>query len=140
MVGLSGVVLLPALADAVFGLARATAGEGGRCSIVRVVDGDTVGIWCPGRGIANARLRGFDAPELFSPACQSEWVAALRAKWALRTAIWGAHSIALVREGTDRYGRPLVTVFVGGAPLARRMIGDGLARPYSGGRRQGWCA
>lgn len=140
LIGVSGLVVLPGAADAVFGIARASGAEGSTCSIFRVVDGDTVGLWCPGRGAANARLRGFDTPEIFSPACPAEWIAGLRAKWALRTAIWGAGSIALVREGTDRYDRPLVAAFIDGAPVARRMIVSGHARPYGGGERQGWCS
>jgi endonuclease YncB( thermonuclease family) len=97
-------------------------------------------MFCPGRGTTSARLAGFDAPELFSPACPSELAAAVQAKWALRLAIWQADRITLVREGTDRYDRALVTAFLDGAPLARRMIESGHARPYAGGRRQGWCA
>ncbi len=135
-----GLVVLPVAADAVIAIARPAASADATCRIYHVIDGDTVRMFCPGRGNASARLTGFDTPELFSPSCPSELAAAVKAKWALRLAIWRADRITLVREGTDRYGRALVTAFLDGTPLARVMIESGLARPYAGGERQGWCA
>ncbi len=136
----AGLIVIPALADGFLALARPTAAAGGSCRIYQVVDGDTVRMWCPGRGNSTARLTGFDTPELFSPACASELAAAVRAKWALRLMLLGAGEVRLVREGTDRYGRALVAAFVDGAPLARGMIAAGHARAYAGGPREGWCA
>jgi len=136
-----GLVVLPVLSDAFIAAARpASGGATGACRIYQVIDGDTVRMWCPGRGNTKARLTGFDTPELFSPACASELVAATRAQWALRRALWAADRVGIVREGTDRYGRVLIAVFVDGSPLARRMIASGHARPYDGGKREGWCA
>ncbi len=135
-----GLIALPAASDAVIAMARPAGDGAGSCRIWQVIDGDTVRMWCPGRGGTSARLVGFDAPELFSPGCPSELVAATKAQWALRLAIWRTDDIALVRQGTDRYGRALVAAFLDGEPLARRMIEGGYARPYSGGRREGWCA
>ncbi|MEZ5912877.1 MAG: thermonuclease family protein [Paracoccaceae bacterium] len=135
-----GLVVLPAVADGYIALARPTSETGGSCRIYQVVDGDTVRMWCPGRGSVKARLVGFDTPELYSPQCPSEFAAAVRATWALRLALLRAGAVRLVREGTDRYGRALVAAFVDGAPLARAMIADGHARAYAGGQRQGWCA
>lgn len=135
-----GLVVLPAASDAVIAVARPVADGSGSCRVWQVIDGDTVRMWCAGRGSTTARLTGLDAPELFSPSCPAELLAATRAKWALRLAIWTAGEVVLVREGTDRYGRTLVAAFLDGEPLARRMIAAGHARPYSGGRREGWCA
>lgn len=135
-----GLVVLPGAADAVLAVTRPALDGGGSCRIYRVVDGDTVRMWCQGRGEVSARLTGFDTPELFSPGCASELAAAVKAKWALRLAIWQADEVMLVRQGTDRYGRALVAAFVDGQPLASKMIVDGHARPYSGGARGGWCA
>lgn len=109
------------------------------CRVVSVVDGDTVRMWCPSRGVERARLVGFDTPEKFSPRCGSEYARAVAATWQLRRVLAGASRIALAREGTDRYGRALVRAWVDGAPVARRMIALGNARPYGGGRRVGWC-
>lgn len=135
-----GLIVLPAASDAVIAVARPTGDGTGLCRIYQVIDGDTVRLWCPGRGSTSARLSGFDAPELFSPACPAEVIAAAKAKWALRLALWTAGEVTLVRQGSDRYERALVAVHLDGEPLARRMIDGGHARPYAGGRREGWCA
>lgn len=135
-----GLVILPVAADAVIAVTRPAVAADVTCRIYRVIDGDTVRMFCPGRGSTSARLKGFDAPELFSPACASELAAAVTAKWALRLKLWQADKVTLVREGTDRYGRTLVAAFLDGSPLAGAMIAAGHARPYAGGRRQEWCA
>ena len=135
-----GLIVLPAASDAVFAAVKPIAEPDGACRIYQVIDGDTVRMFCPGRGNVKARLTGFDTPELFSPSCASELLAATGAQWALRRALWSADKVTLVREGTDRYGRALVAVFLDGAPLAARMIEGGYARSYGGGQREGWCA
>lgn len=114
---------------------RAPAGD---CRILRVIDGDTVQLWCRD-GAGSARLTGFDAPELFSPRCPSEYLAAQKAKWTLRGLVLGAKRLEFHRMGRDRYDRALVAVVIDGEPLARRMIAAGVARPYAGGHRGGWC-
>lgn len=134
------VIVLPAISDAAFAVVRPAAADAGACRIYQVIDGDTVRMWCTVSGHGRARLSGFDAPELFSPACASEFVAAARAQWALRLALWQARKVTLAPAGRDRYGRALVAAVLDGEPLARRMIAAGHARPYGGGQRQGWCA
>jgi endonuclease YncB( thermonuclease family) len=109
------------------------------CRVVAVTDGDTIRIWCPGRGTESARLIGFDSPELFSPRCATEYRDARAAKAALSRLISGADEVAIVREGTDRYGRGLVGLYLDGEPVSRAMIDAGHARPYMGGQREGWC-
>ena len=116
------------------------AAESAGCRVVGVVDGDTVGLHCPGEtGIGRARVLGYDTPEIFSPKCLSETIRGTIAKWSLRLALWRAERIDVYRSGTDRYDRDLVRLSIDGADVAPRMIGAGLARPYAGGRRQGWC-
>ncbi|HBS49679.1 MAG TPA: hypothetical protein DEA05_06140 [Rhodobacteraceae bacterium] len=83
---------------------------------------------------------GFDAPEKFSPGCASELSRAIRATWHLRWLLAKAEDVAVVREGTDRYGRALVRAWIDEEALALRMVRDGQARIYSGGPRAGWCA
>jgi endonuclease YncB( thermonuclease family) len=39
----------------------------------------------------------------------------------------------------DRYGRTLASVTVNGRDVGEILIGEGLARPYQGGRRGSWC-
>ena len=136
----AGLVILPGIADATLSVLRPLAAEDENCRIYQVVDGDTVRMWCPDRGNVRARLTGFDTPELFSPECAAELAAAVKAKWALRRALWQADEVRITREGTDRYGRTLIAAYIDDTPLARRMIADGHARIYGGGIRQTWCA
>lgn len=134
-----GLVVLPIVADGTLAVAKPFSTDGRPCRVLRVVDGDTVQMFCGGRGLFRARLTGFDAPELFSPKCMSERIAAFRAKWALRRIIFSAERMTLVFRGTDRYGRRLVAMMLDGRPVAARMIAAGHARAYAGGRRKGWC-
>jgi micrococcal nuclease len=141
VIGVAGLALVavPAATDGLLAVIRPLEGADGPCRILRVVDGDTVTIWCAGMQIERARLEGFDAPELFSPQCAEELLAAQKAKWALRGMILGAERLRLTRGGTDRYDRRLATIWADGQPLARRMVRAGHARAYGGGGRQGWC-
>jgi endonuclease YncB( thermonuclease family) len=134
-----GLVLMPALADLVNAAMKTVASAQGDCRILRVVDGDTPSMLCPEDGVLSARLTGFDTPEKYSPRCLSEFVAAERAAWALRTLIQKADRISLEQAGTDRYGRALVRLRLDGVDVARAMIRAGLARPYGGGPRGSWC-
>ena len=109
------------------------------CRLVSVTDGDTLRLYCPNRGLIEARLTGFDAPELFSARCASEFRDAWRAKWALRWMLMTSKDLKFVREGTDDYGRALIFASTDGVPVARKMISSGLARPYDGEARLGWC-
>ncbi len=38
-----------------------------------------------------------------------------------------------------KFGGILATVLSDGRDVAERMIEAGLARPYNGGRKEGWC-
>lgn len=131
------LVLLPFAADGV----NAALGPKGAtgCRVLRVVDGDTVTLWCPGAAPTRARLTGYDAPEVSSPGCAAELAAGLAATWALRRMLWQAETLTVTRRGQDRYGRALVALTLDGRPLAPAMIAAGHGRPYDGGRRAGWC-
>ncbi len=133
------LVVLPFVADAVNAALRPVSGPRGDCRILSVIDGDTVLLWCAGDRPERARLTGFDTPELFSPGCPSEYVAAERAKWALRAMIFAADKIRVTPGGRDRYDRLLAAVTLDGVALADRMVAGGHARRYDGGRRRGWC-
>jgi micrococcal nuclease len=132
-------VAVPAALDAGIGVMHPVQVGGEICRIMQVIDGDTVTLWCTGQGAARARLTGFDTPELYSPQCLGEAVAAQQAKWALRLMLIGAADLQIIRGGADRYGRSLVALSDGPMPIADRMIAAGHARPYGGGQRDGWC-
>jgi micrococcal nuclease len=133
------LVALPALLDAALGVARPVADGPHACRVVQVVDGDTVRLWCTGAGPIRARLTGYDAPELFSPRCFGEFVAAQRAKWALRRVLWQATDLHMQHAGTDRYSRLLVALYDGPTAVAETMIAGNHGRVYGGGLRDGWC-
>jgi micrococcal nuclease len=138
-VSAAGLVVVPFLTDGALAVARPLAAQDGDCRVLRVVDGDTVDLWCAAAGVERARLDGFDAPELFSAKCTAELIAAQQAKWALRGMLLAGGDLRLQRGGLDRYQRRLVTLWVGQVPLARKMIRGGYARSYGGGQRAGWC-
>lgn len=111
--------------------------------VTRVYDGDTFFVELPDlppelRSIG-VRIRGIDAPEAGSRAkCDSERRLAVRAKARLTDLLRG--DVAYRDLGWDKYGgRILATVLVDGRDIAAILIGEGLARPYDGGRRAGWC-
>jgi micrococcal nuclease len=139
-VAVTGLIVVPLVADLVNAATKLVLAEGGgTCRILRVVDGDTVTLMCPEEGVESARLTGFDTPEKYSPKCVSEFFAAERASWALRTLIRKADRLKVTHEGTDRYGRALVRLELDGLDVSQLMIRQGLARKYSGGLRGSWC-
>lgn len=104
--------------------------EPGAC---RAIDGDTLD--CAGRRV---RLANIDAPEL-NGRCPSEIQTAERAKLAAMIAIADAAVRVVPDGGKDRYGRLIARVTVDGKDLGGVLVAQGLARPYAGGARKGWC-
>ena len=108
------------------------------CGMIRqtcVVDGDT--IWLEGVKI---RIADIDTPEISSPQCDAEYERGIRARDRL---------VALLNEGEfelrpigsrdeDRYGRKLRVVIRDGRSLGDQLVGEGLARTWTG-RREPWC-
>ena len=113
--------------------------------VVGIKDGDTLAVNLPGLPPAlnpvGVRLRGVDTPESGGRAkCMSERKLAERATRFTRQAITAAGSIEFERPSWDKYGgRVDADVWVDGERLADLLIAAGLARPYEGGKRAGWC-
>ena len=108
------------------------------CAVTRVVDGDTLHLTCAGTR-HKVRLLGFDTPEVSRPGCADEAAAGARATEVL-AALVATGPVTDVRfDGQDRYGRDLGALAIGGRDVAAVMLASGLARPYQGGRREGWC-
>lgn len=110
------------------------------CVVVRVVDGDTVDLDCLGEGRFRARLTGYDTPETHNPRCSAEAVHGQAATWRLRALVAEARRIEARLGRWDRYERRLVQLSVDGRDVGQRLIAEGLALPYDGGRRPDWCA
>jgi len=119
-------------------LAGPVAGE-----IVRVVDGDTLAvrarIWIGQEIEVLVRLRGVDAPEKRGR-CRGERDAAAAATEALAGFSAGGHVVLTEIEGDKYFGRVIADVAAAdGTDLSAALIGTGLVRAYSGGRRAAWC-
>ncbi|MEP7030013.1 MAG: thermonuclease family protein [Pseudolabrys sp.] len=121
--------------------------SGHPAEVMRVLDGDTfearVRIW-PGMDITTrVRLRGIDAPEMHAR-CDDERVKAIAARDAL-VRILAEGGVGISRIGQDKYGgRVDADVSTAktknvSAVLLDRGESIGLARRYSGGRRESWC-
>ncbi len=116
--------------------ARRTAPQ---CEITKVIDGDTVKARCSDTAVANLRLMGFDAPEVYRARCPAELDRGRDATARLRAEIAAAKAIHIEMQGRDRYRRILARLFLDGRDVADIMTGADLAVPYSGGRRINWC-
>ncbi|MGE3248431.1 MAG: thermonuclease family protein [Beijerinckiaceae bacterium] len=116
--------------------------------VLEVIDGDTfaarIAVW-PGQEIVTlVRLRGVDAPEA-KGRCSEEIQFAQEAKQAL-TEYLATGRVSLRDVGTGKYaGRVIARVHVTArgdqtaTEAGAMLLAGGYARPYRGGRRNGWC-
>jgi endonuclease YncB( thermonuclease family) len=112
--------------------------------LLRVLDGDTfearVYLW-PGLHVTTkVRLRGIDAPEL-KARCRAERDMAEAARDAL-AAILAEGKLMVRGIELDKYaGRVVADAGTANTTdVSHALLTRGVARVYSGGRRQGWCA
>ena len=98
-------------------------------------DGDT--FWMNG---VKFRIADIDAPETHQPRCAAEADLGRRAARRLHELLNGGPFI-LRQSGRDedRYGRKLRLLIRRGTSLGSILVREGLARPYKGGPRAGWC-
>ena len=102
---------------------------------IYAIDGDTLAI-----GNERIRLVGYDTPETYRAKCSFEKALGDGATARLRALIGSGLIVDLtILPGRDRYGRLLGRFAVGGDSVGRILVAEGLARPYKGGRRGGWC-
>lgn len=101
-----------------------------------VVDGDTVK---SPYGVTY-RLLGFDTPETHFAKCSYERELGLAAKERLGKLLANGEVKVLESGRRDRYGRTLATLTVNGKDVGEILINEGLARPYAGKKRAGWCS
>lgn len=114
--------------------------------VVRVIDGDTVEVrafpWLNVAVTTRVRVLGIDTPEKGARAkCAGEAALADRASAAARAALPEGAKVRLSDIQPDKYGGRVVASVEGvdGRDLAAALITAGLARPYDGGRKAGWC-
>jgi len=100
---------------------------------IYVIDGDTFDL-----NGTRIRVAGIDAPETHPARCPEEAALGAAATRKLAELLRG-RPLWVSGLKTDRYGRAVAIVRVGGEDVADAMIGAGLARNYDGKPRQGWC-
>lgn len=111
--------------------------------VVTVIDGDTVEarvqVWMGHEVLTRVRLKDIDAPELRG-ACASERDQAQASRDRLAGLV-GGRSVVLTDIRPDKYfGRVIARIISpDGVDAGGALLAGGLARPYRGGRRQGWC-
>lgn len=111
--------------------------------VVEVVDGDTlevrVQIWLGQDVITRVRMTGIDTPELRGK-CPAEKAMAQAAKEMLARLVADG-GVVLRDVSYDKYGGRVLAVVStrDGRNLAELLIAAGLARPYGGTARAGWC-
>lgn len=112
-------------------------------AVRRVIDGDTLviraRIWLGQTVETKVRISGIDTPERHGR-CAEERALARRATERLKALLAsGAARLREVRYGKYA-GRVLARVETpDGRDVGAALVGAGLARPYRGGRRRGWC-
>lgn len=121
----------------VFGATIATDASAERIepASIRVIDGDTIELH--GQTV---RLVGFDTPETWKPECDFELVLGQQATARLAELVSSGRGVdVMMLPGRDRYNRGLGRLFIGNVDVSEILTTEGLARPYEGGRREGWC-
>jgi micrococcal nuclease len=85
------------------------------------------------------RVLGIDTPEIRGK-CKKEKELALKARVFANETFRAAKVIKFLDLKWDKYGgRILSNVYLDGYLYADMIINEGLARPYDGGKKDGWC-
>ena len=85
------------------------------------------------------RILGIDTPELRGK-CAKEKELAMKAKIFANLIFLEARKIEFKDLKWDKYGgRILSNVYIDGYLYADMIINEQLARPYDGGKKEGWC-
>lgn len=118
-----------------------------QATVVAVIDGDTLAvrarIWPSHEVETRVRLKGIDAPEIRGH-CEHERALARAARNFLAALVEPARHAFVLRLHDvrwDKYGGRVVARVENaeGIDIGRALIDNGLARPYDGAARQGWC-
>ncbi len=139
---LIGVLVAGAIAVAGYVAAGETLEGPYEAAVVRVVDGDTIRvrarIWLGTDVELLVRIDGIDTPEIRGK-CPREKELAARAR-ALTESLVAGGAVRLHDVRYGKYaGRVVARVVVDGADIANLLLAAGLAHPYDGGARAGWC-
>lgn len=133
------LVLTTSAASTTSGLSISTTAASAQ--VIRVIDGDTIEVQLPSDVRAKVRLVGLDAPELNStntrpPECQAEIAREHLLNLLAGKTVTLEPDVA--QADTDRYGRLLRFISVGGADIGAQMISAGLAKEYQYSKLPHW--
>ncbi len=116
--------------------------------VLRVIDGDTIevraAVWVGQVVTTHVRLAAVDAPELRAR-CSEEREKALAARAFVEQWLGASGDLPVrVQLSSVRYGKYAGRVVADvaaqdGRDLGVALLRAGHARPYGGGRREGWC-
>lgn len=111
--------------------------------VLNVLDGDTINVrlhvWIGQEIETHVRIAGIDTPEIKGK-CEAERRKA-RAARAEVANLLADNKITLLNVRLEKYaGRVLAEAqTTAGTDIRTHMINKGLARPYGGEKRKGWC-
>lgn len=112
-------LVVGSLLGLLLGMAHAETIEG---KVVAVLDGDTVTVLDSRNSQHRIRLAGIDAPEKAQPF-------GMKSKYHLSNLIFG-QQVNVNAQGTDKYGRTIGIIFVGGVDANLEQVKAGLAWHY----------
>ena len=111
------------------------------CSLIRVIDGDTIdvnidlgfNIWHKGR----IRMAGIDTPESRTRN-KEEKVLGLAAKARLKELLKTKKLTIQCTKEKGKFGRILADVLANDVNINKQLMDEGHARPYQGGKKLPW--
>tara|TARA_R110001592_G_scaffold280971_1_gene548400 strand:- start:10024 stop:10422 length:399 start_codon:yes stop_codon:yes gene_type:complete len=112
------------------------------CTLRRVVDGDTIDVDVDlgfKVTLANERIRlqGINTPESRTRNLE-EKALGLAAKARLKELLPKKFTIQTIKQGKGKFGRILAIPVVEGQDICAKLISEGHAREYHGGKKEVW--
>jgi micrococcal nuclease len=112
------------------------------CKLRRVVDGDTIDVdvdlgFKVTLSNERIRLQGINTPESRTKN-KEEKILGLAAKARLKDLLPKNFQIQTIKDGKGKFGRILAIPFVNGEDICKKLIKEGYAREYQGGKKDSW--
>ena len=113
-----------------------------RCTLRRVVDGDTIDVdvdlgFKVTLSNERVRLQGINTPESRTKN-KAEKILGLAVKERLKELLPKKFTIKTTKDGKGKFGRILAEPIVDGVNICQKMVDEGHARNYFGGKKTPW--